>query len=199
MTAPQPAATQSRFQTDFLTVALFGGTILAGIGAFVLTQQHEPIPGWLEAAVSGGLVSLGFYRAASPGQNGAVAAVAGSVAQLAEKVDVNHLDTMATLAAPTPPTGAVGGLAWGPGGGMSPMSRPGTGVWTATPSVGGAPLATGPGQTDVREPGNAGQQTPPEPPPPSPQDQLLDELHAQAAADAPQPPTPTPVVPPFVR
>lgn len=101
----QQPAPPSRFQADLVSVALVVFTAAGLAMAFVLTQQHEPVPGYLEAMIVGGLTSLGFYKAANPQQQQAVAQLGQQVQQLGTAVDLNHLDTMqAIAAAPTAPT-----------------------------------------------------------------------------------------------
>lgn len=104
-------------RSDLVTFALVGLVAAGIVMAFVLTQQHEPIPGWLDALIVGGLTSLGFYKAASPGQQQAVAKVAAQVDALGTAVDLNHLDTMQRLdATPAEPELRTAPLTVGPGG-----------------------------------------------------------------------------------
>jgi hypothetical protein len=92
----QPASSPPR--SDLVTWALILFTAI-GVGmAFVLTQQHEPIPGYLDAIIVGGLTSIGFYKAANPQQQQQVQQLGQQVQQLGTTVDLNHLDTMNTLA-----------------------------------------------------------------------------------------------------
>lgn len=194
MTAPQPAAPPSRFQADLVTVSLIVFTA-AGLGmAFVLTQQHEPVPAYMEAMIVGGLTSLGFYRASSPGQQQAVAQLAGHVDQLGTAVDLNHLDTMnavAELAPADPPQAPIQVPE-----GSTMVQREGVTVVTPAPEPphmnAGMAIATAPMQ-----PADLPPMAPSDRPAGWEPDPMLEQLHQEATAAAPTPPAPNPLAPPL--
>lgn len=202
MTAPV-APPPSQFQADLISCALILLTAAGVAMAFVLTQQHEPIPGYLDAMIVGGLTSLGFYKAANPQQQAQVAQVAQQVEQLGTAVDLNHLDTMEHLATPAAAPVSTGPVVLAHG---ETLVHAGTGqvLWPAEPPESDAEPPEQPHMNAGMAIATAPMQ-PADLPPMAPSDRpagwepdpVLEQLHQEAAAAAPVAPAPNPLAPPL--